>query len=1484
MLDNDIFDAFGTTTKVAARSKKRKKKDDELSIGDLPPLSPEEEQSLLDRALGGGVSGLQWLGETLDKPRRALYGALAGSREALNIIPFSDSMGLTDPNETITGRDALEAAGILGKNTDGLDLGDVAGFLFELPTDPANWVSFGAKSAAGAAANAGADIGMSAIKKANAIRAGKKSFARITTPDIGIPFTSIGIKPRTLSIGGKPLEWTGENAANAYEALNYSKFSPVPYVRKVFSKNEYLTHSGIGQQKAMDEFNDSVDYMKVKQSDDILELTKLNSEAVKAYEKLRTEKVFGGDEGIKIAKAKAVSGIAAIDPAFKKIVDQRLEPIKTFDDTAPGVASAGGAKANEELAKLYDEAQDIKSSMGKTGERMLVELRRIREEAIEGMQNAPVSEQHWWNDTLSQLMESKPGPNGLSLDDYAAKLKDAGYEDSLASFSETTKAYDQFVGYMRNKLPELEGAMRKAGINFGKFVDPQIAYAPRSATKKYTSQAADFINESRTTLLGRMSRFTVNKMARMFAGMAGDTKLQDDFLKNSDFNSADGVRVVRPPAKNSPMRAAYDEAMDAGVDFADVQDAMREARAAERETKQFKRDAFLSTAEEYLGGKQWPLYVRNLAKAAGANFDATKIPRFDELVRTVSYKMGSEGFTDNDFADEVFQMLTHPQPVNQFSPRKLADKSLIREAIDRAASNKAGRKAVEDDISFDPDMFEGKVAGPATKATKFSTEIIAEALVKEGVPWNGNFDANLRKAIENHPDPDFSSLAKNVDLDDEQFKLAIKGIADQKGFTDAYAQKFGQPIDTADDLLDAMNSVDDVVKNSGGHSWQEIKDLASWFTKLPKEVRDTGFYDRDVVGDVADYIRQAHHALAQTSMVRAIFKHKDFVAPLGTNGADISIFDVWKSAGMTDEGLLHLMAEMRGQNYDDMLKNQATPEAAIKYNESLLNDAKAKGVDGTVARAVIRTGKVFHAHNEPSWLGKLADRFRAITQASLYVPWIASHNRNHIGAAAINYLGNVFSAESYMAAYKMFRGKNLDDPFIKEAIRQAVATGILKTSHPSGYTSQEYLEDLMKAADNPGGFIAGKSVFESVTDPMKVMMGEVAETYKAKGIMPALRQAMIGGTTPSGSQATGLLNFWEVRGGISPGDFKRQVSAVDSRGRQLDMLDRAKSTETRVLPMKMGEQLGAYVEFQARMAPFLHMLKNGWNPHAAALKVKELHFDYGDLNSFEKKVLRRNILFYDFMRKNLELQFKLLTTQPGGRTAQVVRAENRLQEEAKGKDGYIPSHLREGMSIRLPGEVPGFPGTSTFVTQSGLLPIDEAVGRFQFDREGFPLAIRRTAEKFASQLAPWFSAPIEQFSQKQLATGRPLKDLYQYPVGDPEVDFWLNKLPVSRAISTVRTLSDPRKSAGQKAYNLLVGGSRITNVDVPMTKMLEGRRAVQENLASDKDIGQYEALYARDVKSLMERAKNGDDNALMQLQLYNQLRQNIRKTREKAKK
>lgn len=135
------------------------------------PLPEEEANSLMDSLLNKSVGGLQWIGETLDKTLggRAIRGALGGRpEELLSVLPFSDTLGITDPKNAVSGRDLLDQYGITQQNREGFHpiddptdaIGDVGGFLAEIALDPGTYLTFGA-SALGK--------GGQALKKAGAL-------------------------------------------------------------------------------------------------------------------------------------------------------------------------------------------------------------------------------------------------------------------------------------------------------------------------------------------------------------------------------------------------------------------------------------------------------------------------------------------------------------------------------------------------------------------------------------------------------------------------------------------------------------------------------------------------------------------------------------------------------------------------------------------------------------------------------------------------------------------------------------------------------------------------------------------------------------------------------------------------------------------------------------------------------------------------------------------------------------------------------------------------------------------------------------------------------------------------------------------------------------------------------------------------------------------------------------------------------------------
>jgi hypothetical protein len=97
-------------------------------------LTPQEESDLLAKIWSGGLSGLGFIGETLGKGGAAVRGLASGAMGGpwggglLNLLPFSDTLGITAPEQKVSGQQLNEQLG--------LDLGDgIGGFAGGLATD-----------------------------------------------------------------------------------------------------------------------------------------------------------------------------------------------------------------------------------------------------------------------------------------------------------------------------------------------------------------------------------------------------------------------------------------------------------------------------------------------------------------------------------------------------------------------------------------------------------------------------------------------------------------------------------------------------------------------------------------------------------------------------------------------------------------------------------------------------------------------------------------------------------------------------------------------------------------------------------------------------------------------------------------------------------------------------------------------------------------------------------------------------------------------------------------------------------------------------------------------------------------------------------------------------------------------------------------------------------------------------------------------------
>jgi hypothetical protein len=182
------------------------------------PLEPEEQQSLLRKAQNLGLGTLGYAGSMLDKifGGRAVRGGLEalatggrrGTRELLSVLPFSDTLGITDPEQTVsgerlikdvTGYDPAKQRGYTGAWA----VRNLAGPAAEMALDPSMYLGgFGALTRAGKAAQA----------------AGKMP-ARILRPGF---LEAVGRGERTLGYGlrGPEVARAAETGLEGLSALN----------------------------------------------------------------------------------------------------------------------------------------------------------------------------------------------------------------------------------------------------------------------------------------------------------------------------------------------------------------------------------------------------------------------------------------------------------------------------------------------------------------------------------------------------------------------------------------------------------------------------------------------------------------------------------------------------------------------------------------------------------------------------------------------------------------------------------------------------------------------------------------------------------------------------------------------------------------------------------------------------------------------------------------------------------------------------------------------------------------------------------------------------------------------------------------------------------------------------------------------------------------------------------------------------------------
>jgi len=268
--------------------------------------------------------------------------------------------------------------------------------------------------------------------------------------------------------------------------------------------------------------------------------------------------------------------------------------------------------------------------------------------------------------------------------------------------------------------------------------------------------------------------------------------------------------------------------------------------------------------------------------------------------------------------------------------------------------------------------------------------------------------------------------------------------------------------------------------------------------------------------------------------------------------------------------------------------------------------------------------------------------------------------------------------------------------------------------------------------------------------------------------------------------------------------------------------------KTTFWPAKAGQQLETAIDDMTRGSGMLNLLRQGFTPEAAAMELHRVAGGASNMTDIERQVIRRLVPFYGWMKYNTPFVAKEVATNPGGLMAMAMKGAGSLRRD----EGYVPEYLGQGLALPVGQEESG---QQRFLTRFDL-PFEAAFENIGGGNE----RVGSTLRNLLGQANPLIKGPLELATGKQLYTGRDLSDLYG-PTGNVLIDQAIMNSPLSRFYTTGRTLADPRKDLLTKLVNL-ISPARLSDVDLDKQRIIEGTKALKEQLSGNPAVKHFEAI------------------------------------------
>jgi hypothetical protein len=574
---------------------------------------------------------------------------------------------------------------------------------------------------------------------------------------------------------------------------------------------------------------------------------------------------------------------------------------------------------------------------------------------------------------------------------------------------------------------------------------------------------------------------------------------------------------------------------------------------------------------------------------------------------------------------------------------------------------------------------------------------------------------------------------------------------------------------------------------------QSLK-LADWLDTLDPQYRASigtqnplYFFGHHPLADYESYFTRAARLMGSGEAVQNLLARSAVSAADAMPAGGLRLADALEAAGMTGAGAQGTLAGRLGKRLG---RDVGTAEL---FDHAVTPEAMAE---------VRRYLRPFSAPQEVGPILRGYDTLTNLTKAMQTALWPSFHVRNLVSGAWQN-LAQGGSLADAADAYRLVGG------------------GVARS-----------------AAEVPDFARAGLSAEQATRELAREMYA-----HGVGGQLPHIAREVLGPSGEAVSLGNTLEDFLQRIPGRQPRSVGGALSELGSMapGAWNPLNAAGVATNADVFsPVVAGRQLGDVVEGTNRGALYLGLRKQGFAPAEAAKQVLAAHFDYtpAAYTPFERAVMRRLVPFYSFSRNNIPLQLSQMIQSPGGMGATLARVSGDLRQQG----GFLPEYLGQGLAVPLGEEDPST-GLRRYLTRLDLPP-EQALDFVK----GGPDWLAQSLMGAAGQLNPLVKGPLEYATGKQFFTGRDIGDLYSM-TGNQLLDTAIANSPLSRAATTLRTLTDPAKLASPAAASAiplnLLTGLRVSDIDMERQKDIAAREYAKAALQGRPEFGSYESVYMR---------------------------------------